>query len=194
MQKMRDTALAAGGSAGIAMINTHGATAAAIVAWSLVEAIMRGKPSLLGAVSGAIAGLVAITPACGFVSVGGALIIGFAAGIACYWGVSGLKNTFGYDDALDVWGVHGVGGILGAILTGVFAVAAIGGTGKAGLVDGNPGQVLLQLEGVGMTLVWSGAISFVLLKLIDLTIGLRVSKENEEMGLDLARHGEAIHS
>ncbi|MGY3609133.1 MULTISPECIES: ammonium transporter [unclassified Bradyrhizobium] len=187
------SALSAGGSAGIAMINTHGATAAAIVAWSLVEAIMRGKPSLLGAVSGAIAGLVAITPACGFVSVGGALIIGFAAGVACYWGVSGLKNTFGYDDALDVWGVHGVGGILGAILTGVFAVAAIGGTGKAGLVDGNPGQVLLQFEGVGMTLVWSGAISFVLLKLIDLTIGLRVSKENEEIGLDLALHGEAIH-
>ena len=188
------SALSAGSSAGIAMINTHGATAAAIVAWSVVEAIMRGKPSLLGAVSGAIAGLVAITPACGFVSVGGALIIGFAAGAVCYWGVSGLKNMFGYDDALDVWGVHGVGGILGAILTGVFAVAAIGGTGKAGLVDGNPGQVLLQLEGVGMTLVWSGAISFVLLKLIDLTIGLRVSKEDEEVGLDLALHGEAIHS
>ncbi len=188
------SALSAGSSAGIAMINTHGATAAAIVAWSVVEAIMRGKPSLLGAVSGAIAGLVAITPACGFVGVGGALIIGFAAGAVCYWGVSGLKNMFGYDDALDVWGVHGVGGILGAILTGVFAVAAIGGTGKAGLVDGNPGQVLLQLEGVGMTLVWSGAISFVLLKLIDLTIGLRVSKEDEEVGLDLALHGEAIHS
>ena len=188
------SALAAGSSAGIAMINTHGATAAAVVAWSLVEAIVRGKPSLLGAVSGAIAGLVAITPACGFVSVGGALFIGFAAGVACFWGVSWLKNLFGYDDALDVWGVHGVGGILGAILTGVFAVAAIGGTGKAGLVDGNPGQVLLQLEGVGMTLVWSGVISFVLLKLIDLTIGLRVSKESEEEGLDLALHGEAIHS
>jgi Amt family ammonium transporter len=122
------------------------------------------------------------------------LFIGFAAGVACFWGVSWLKNLFGYDDALDVWGVHGVGGILGAILTGVFAVAAIGGTGKAGLVDGNPGQVLLQLEGVGMTLVWSGVISFVLLKLIDLTIGLRVSKESEEEGLDLALHGEAIHS
>jgi Amt family ammonium transporter len=188
------SALSAGSSAGIAMINTHGATAAAIVAWSLVEAIVRGKPSLLGAVSGAVAGLVAITPACGFVSVGGALIIGFAAGIVCFWGVSGLKNMFGYDDALDVWGVHGVGGILGAVLTGVFAIAAIGGTGKAGLVDGNPGQVLLQVEGVGMTLVWSGVISFVLLKLIDLTIGLRVTKENEDEGLDLALHGEAIHS
>ncbi|MCP1845680.1 Amt family ammonium transporter [Bradyrhizobium sp. USDA 4524] len=188
------SALSAGGSAGIAMINTHGATAAAIVSWCLVEAIMRGKSSLLGAVSGAIAGLVAITPACGFVSVSGALIIGLAAGVTCYWGVSGLKNMFGYDDALDVWGVHGVGGILGAILTGVFAIAAIGGTGKAGLVDGNPGQILLQLEGVGMTLVWSGVISFVLLKLIDITIGLRVSKENEEIGLDLALHGEAIHS
>jgi Amt family ammonium transporter len=187
------SALTAGSSAGIAMINTHAATAAAVVTWSLVEAIVRGKPSLLGAVSGAIAGLVAITPACGFVGVGGALIIGAAAGTVCFWGVSGLKNMFGYDDALDVWGVHGVGGMLGAVLTGVFAVAAVGGAGKAGLVDGNPAQILLQIAGIAMTLVWSGVISFVLLKLIDLTIGLRVNKETEKEGLDLALHGEAIH-
>jgi Amt family ammonium transporter len=188
------SALSADSRAVMAIIATHLAACAGALVWGAIEWWARRKPSVLGMISGAVAGLVAITPACGFVSVGGALVIGFAAGVACYWGVSGLKHTFGYDDALDVWGVHGVGGILGAILTGVFAVAAIGGTGKAGLVDGNPGQVLLQLEGVGMTLVWSGAISFVLLKLIDLTIGLRVSKENEEMGLDLALHGEAIHS
>jgi Amt family ammonium transporter len=187
------SALTAGGSAGIAMINTHLATSAAVVSWSLAEWVLRGKPSLLGAVSGAIAGLVAITPACGFVSVNGALIIGLAAGIVCFWGVTGFKHFFGYDDALDVWGVHGLGGILGALLTGVFAVSAIGGTGKSGVLDGNPGQMILQLEGIGMTLVWSGVVSFVVLKLIDLTIGLRVSKEVEIEGLDLALHGETLH-
>ena len=187
------SALTAGGSAGIAMINTHFATSAAVVSWSVAEWILRGKPSLLGAVSGAIAGLVAITPACGFVSVSGALVIGLAAGIVCFWGVTGFKHFFGYDDALDVWGVHGLGGILGALLTGVFAVSAIGGTGKSGVLDGNPGQMILQLEGIGMTLVWSGVVSFVVLKLIDLTIGLRVSKEVEIEGLDLALHGEALH-
>jgi len=187
------SALTAGGSAGYAMINTHLATAAAVVSWSVAEWVVRGKPSLLGAVSGAIAGLVAITPACGFVPVSGAFIIGLAAGIVCFWGVTGFKRFFGYDDALDVWGVHGLGGILGALLTGVFATAAIGGAGKSGVLDGNPGQMILQLEGIGMTLVWSGVISFVLLKLIDLTIGLRVSKEIEIEGLDLALHGETLH-
>ncbi|WP_315832561.1 ammonium transporter [Bradyrhizobium prioriisuperbiae] len=187
------SALSAGGSAAIAMMNTHGATAAAIVAWTIVEWVVRGKPSLLGAVSGAIAGLVAITPACGFVTVSGALFIGLAAGVVCFWGVSSLKRLFGYDDALDVWGVHGVGGILGALLTGVFAVASIGGAGKAGLIDGNPGQVLLQLEGIAVTLVWSGVISAVLLKLIDMTVGLRVDAEVEATGLDLALHGETVH-
>ncbi len=187
------SALTAGGSAGIAMINTHLATSAAVVTWSLSEWIMKGKPSLLGAVSGAIAGLVAITPACGFVPVNGAFVIGLAAGIVCYWGVTGFKRFFGYDDALDVWGVHGLGGILGALLTGVFAVAAIGGTGKSGVLDGNPGQMILQVEGIGMTLVWSGVVSFILLKLIDLTIGLRVSKETEIEGLDYCLHGETLH-
>lgn len=188
------SALTAGGGAGYAMINTHVATSAAVLSWTAAEWLLRGKPSLLGAVSGAVAGLVAITPACGFVNVVGAIIIGLAAGVVCYWGVTGFKKLFGYDDALDVWGVHGLGGILGALLTGVFAVAAIGGTGKSGLIDGNAAQVLTQAEGVLVTLVWSAVVSFVILKVIDLTIGLRVSKEVEVEGLDLALHGETIHS
>jgi len=188
------SALSAGGSAGIAMVNTQLAASAAVVSWTLAEWLVRGKPSLLGAVSGAVAGLVVITPACGFVTVGGALVMGLAAGPACYWGVSGLKKMFGYDDALDVFGVHGVGGIVGALLTGVFAVAAIGGADRSGLVDGNPGQVLVQLEGVLFTVVWSGVVSWGLLKLIDKVIGLRVTKETEIEGLDLALHGETLHT
>ncbi len=187
------SALTAGGSAAISMINTQVATSAAIVSWSVAEWIIRGKPSLLGAASGAVAGLVVITPACGFVTVSGALIMGLIAGPVCYWGVFGLKKMFGYDDALDVFGIHGLGGILGAVLTGVFAVAAIGGEGKAGLIDGNPAQVWLQIEGVLLTIVWSGAVSIVLLKLIELTLGLRVGKEAETEGLDLALHGETMH-
>lgn len=185
--------LSAGASTGITMINTHLATAAALVSWTLLEWIVKGKPSLLGAISGAIAGLVAITPACGFVSVNGAFIIGLAAGIVCYWGVTGFKHMFGYDDALDVWGVHGLGGILGAILTGVYAVQSVGGTGKSGLLDGNPGQMMLQVEGVAMTLVWSGVVSLIILLLIKYTIGLRVSEAEEAEGLDLALHGETFH-
>jgi Amt family ammonium transporter len=186
------SALSAGAAAGLAMINTQTATAAAVVSWSVAEWIIRGKPSLLGAVSGAVAGLVVITPACAFVSVSGALIMGLIAGPVCYWGVSGLKKAFGYDDALDAFGVHGVGGILGAILTGVFASEAMGG--KAGLLDGNAGQVLLQAEGVLVTLVWCGVVTLVILKVIDMTMGLRVSKETETEGLDLALHGETVHS
>ncbi|MGE5514607.1 MAG: ammonium transporter, partial [Bacteroidota bacterium] len=143
--------------------------------------------------SGALAGLVVITPACGYVTVSGALIMGLIAGPVCYWGVSGLKSMFGYDDALDAFGVHGLGGIVGAVLTGVFAVAAIGGTGKAGLIDGNAAQVLLQIKGVLVTIAWTGIVSVVLLKLIDLTVGLRVTKETEVEGLDLALHGETMH-
>jgi Amt family ammonium transporter len=187
------SALTAGGGAGIAMVNTHVATSAAVVSWTFAEWVVRGKPSLLGAVSGAVAGLVVITPACGFVNVSGALIMGLIAGPVCYWGVSGLKKMFGYDDALDVFGIHGLGGIVGAVLTGVFAVAAVGGTGKAGLIDGNAAQVWLQIEGVLFTIVWSGVVSLVLLKLIDITMGLRVNKETETEGLDLALHGETIH-
>jgi Amt family ammonium transporter len=185
--------LSAGVGTGITMINTHLATCAAIVSWTLAEWVFKGKPSLLGAVSGAIAGLVAITPACGFVDVKGALIIGLAAGIVCYWGVTGFKRMFGYDDALDVWGVHGLGGILGALLTGVFALSAIGGAGKSGLLDGNTGQVVTQLYGVGVTLLWSGVGSLIILLLIKFTIGLRVTPEQEMEGLDLALHGEALH-
>ncbi|WP_409560259.1 ammonium transporter [Hyphomicrobium sp. B1] len=185
--------LSAGASTGITMINTHLATAAALVSWTLLEWIVKGKPSLLGAISGAIAGLVAITPACGFVSVNGAFIIGLAAGVVCYWGVTGFKHMFGYDDALDVWGVHGLGGILGAILTGVYAVQSVGGAGKSGLLDGNPGQMMLQVEGVAMTLVWSGVVSLIILLLIKYTIGLRVSEAEEAEGLDLALHGETFH-
>ena len=186
------SALTAGGLAGYAMINTHVATAAAVVAWSLAEWVKRGKPSLLGAASGAVAGLVAITPACGFVSVGSALVIGLAAGVLCYWGVTGLKAMFGYDDALDVWGVHGVGGIVGAVLTGVFATSFIGGDGKSGLVDGNAMQVVTQIEGIVLTIVWSAVGSFVILKVIDIVVGLRVPQQVERDGLDYALHGETL--
>ncbi len=185
--------LSAGASTGITMLNTHLATAAAVVSWTLVEWMVKGKPSLLGAISGAIAGLVAITPACGFVSVNGAFIIGLAAGVVCYWGVTGCKHMFGYDDALDVWGVHGLGGILGAILTGVFAVQSVGGAGKSGLLDGNSAQLMLQVEGVAVTIAWCGIVSLIILLLIKYTIGLRVSEAQEAEGLDLALHGETFH-
>ncbi len=184
------SALTAGGQAGMAMINTHLATSAAVVSWTLVEWIVKGKPSLLGAVSGAVAGLVAITPACGFVGVPGALVIGLSAGVVCYWGVTGFKGMFGYDDALDVWGVHGLGGILGALLTGVFALNEVGG--HPGLLEGAPHQMLLQAEGIIVTILYSGIVSFIILKLIDLTIGLRVSKEDEVEGLDITQHGEKL--
>jgi Amt family ammonium transporter len=184
------SALTSGGLAGMAMINTHLATSAAVLSWTLVEWSLKGKPSLLGAVSGAVAGLVAITPACGFVGVGGALVIGLAAGVVCYWGVTGFKGMFKYDDALDIWGVHGLGGILGAMLTGVFALNAVGG--HSGAIEGNVHQLLIQAEGVGTTIIYSGVVSYVILKLIDLTIGLRVSEEDEMEGLDIAQHGEVL--
>ncbi len=184
------SALTSGGLAGMAMINTHLATSAAVLSWTLVEWSLKGKPSLLGAVSGAVAGLVAITPACGFVGVGGALVIGLAAGVVCYWGVTGFKGMFKYDDALDIWGVHGLGGILGAMLTGVFALNAVGG--HSGAIEGNFHQLLIQAEGVGTTIIYSGVVSYVILKLIDLTIGLRVSEEDEMEGLDIAQHGEVL--
>jgi Amt family ammonium transporter len=184
------SALTSGGLAGMAMINTHLATSSAVVSWTIVEWIVKGKPSLLGAVSGAVAGLVAITPACGFVGVSGALVIGLAAGVVCFWGVTGFKNMFKYDDALDVWGVHGLGGILGALLTGVFALNAVGG--HSGLIEGNPGQMLIQVEGILTTIVYCGVVSFIILKLIDLTMGLRVSKDDEMEGLDISQHGEVL--
>jgi Amt family ammonium transporter len=184
------SAVAADGRAGMAMAVTQIATAAAALAWMFAEWPSHGKPSVLGILSGAVAGLVAITPASGFVGPIGALIIGIAAGVICFWASTSLKRSVGYDDALDVFGVHCIGGIVGALLTGVFAVEAIGGT--AGLLEGNPRQVLIQLYAVLVTLIWSGAISFVLLKAIDGTVGLRVSAEVERDSLDLQLHGETV--
>jgi Amt family ammonium transporter len=185
------SALAADGRAGFAFLVTHVATAAATLSWALAEWILRKKPSVLGLISGAVAGLVAITPASGFVGVGGALVIGLVAGVVCFWGATGLKHALKYDDSLDAFGVHGIGGITGAILTGVFAVEGIGGT--AGLIEGNAGLVLTQVYGVLITIAYTTIVSFILLKLVDLVIGLRVSQEEEREGLDLALHGETIH-
>jgi len=184
------SAVAANGGAGMAMAVTQIATAAAALSWMFTEWMLRGKPSVLGIVSGAVGGLVAITPASGFVGPVGALIIGIVAGVACYWGAVSLKRMLGYDDSLDVFGVHGIGGIVGAILTGVFAVEAIGGT--PGLIEGNAGQVLIQIEGIAATIVWSAVASFIILKVVDMAIGLRVSEEQEREGLDLALHGESV--
>jgi Amt family ammonium transporter len=184
------SAVAADGRAGMAMAVTQIAAAAAALSWMFLEWMLRGKPSVLGIVSGAVGGLVAITPASGFVDPTGALFIGVAAGVACYWGAVWLKNALGYDDSLDVFGVHGIGGIVGALLTGVFAVEAIGGT--AGLIEGSPGQVWVQFLGIIATIIWSGVASFVILKAIDLVIGLRVETEAEVAGLDLTLHGETV--
>jgi Amt family ammonium transporter len=184
------SAVSAGMQAGMAMLVTHLATATAGFTWMIVEWIMRGKPTVIGICSGAVAGLVAITPASGFVGPMGALAIGIAAGIVCYWGVSGLKHFFGYDDALDAFGVHAVGGATGAILTGVFAVAAYGGT--AGLIEGNAGQVVNQIIGVTVVFVYDVIVTLIILKIVDLVIGLRVSEEVEREGLDLALHGEVV--
>jgi ammonium transporter, Amt family len=186
------SALTAGANAGMAMAVTQIATATAALAWMFVEWGLKGKPSILGICSGAVAGLVAITPASGFVDPRGALIIGVAAGVFCYWGATGLKRMMGYDDSLDAFGVHAVGGTVGAILTGVLAVAAVGGDGKSGLIDGNPGQVLIQLYGVGCTIAYDAIASLILLKIIDLVIGLRVDADSEREGLDLNLHGEVV--
>jgi Amt family ammonium transporter len=194
------SALEAGNTAVLAFINTFSATAAAVLAWSIGEAVFKGKASMLGAASGAVAGLVAITPACGNVGLMGALVIGFVAGFACLWGVSGLKKMLGADDSLDVFGVHGVGGIVGALLTGVFNNQALGGPGLVGdwvtatvssvaILD----QVWIQLKAVVITIVWSGVVSLVAYKLIDMTIGLRVSEEDEREGLDITSHGETAY-
>jgi len=185
------SALTSDHRAGMAMTVTQLATGAAALAWMAVEWIIRKKPSGLGAASGAVAGLVAITPASGFVAPGGALIIGLVAGVVCFWGATGLKHMLGYDDSLDAFGVHGVGGITGALLTGVFAVKDIGKT--PGLLEGNPGQVLLQAEGVLVTIVWCGVMSFILYKVVDMLVGLRVTSEEETEGLDITLHGEVIH-
>ncbi|CAA7622849.1 ammonium transporter [Magnetospirillum sp. LM-5] len=185
------SALAADGRAGMAMTVTQIAAAAAALSWMFAEWILRKRPSVLGIVSGAVAGLVAITPASGFVGPKGALIIGLLAGVVCYWGATGLKHALKYDDSLDAFGVHGIGGILGAILTGVFASEAIGGF--PGLLEGNGGQVLAQVYGVVITAVYTGIVTYIILKLVDVVMGLRVSAEEEREGLDLALHGESVH-
>jgi ammonium transporter, Amt family len=177
------SAVAADGRAGFAMLTTQIATAMAALGWMFAEWIAKGKPSVLGIVSGAVAGLVAITPASGFVGVGGALAIGLIAGVVCFWSATWLKHKMGYDDSLDAFGVHCIGGIVGALLTGVFAVKDIGGA---------DGSVILQAKGVLTTLVYSGVISFILLKIIDVTIGLRVTEEEEREGLDVILHGEHV--
>ncbi|MEY4294913.1 MAG: ammonium transporter [Pseudomonadota bacterium] len=194
------SALEANGSAALAFVNTLFATAAACLSWCAAEALSKGKASMLGAASGAVAGLVAITPAAGFVGVGGALAIGLLAGAICLWGVSGLKRMLGADDSLDVFGVHGVGGILGALLTGVFAAPSLGGTGIYDYVTNKVAadysimdQVIIQATAVGTTLVWSGVVAFISYKLVDMVIGLRVSEEEEREGLDISSHGETAY-
>jgi Amt family ammonium transporter len=180
-------------NAGMAMAATQIATAAASLAWMFVEWIVAKKPSILGMISGAVAGLVAITPASGFVNPTGALLIGILAGIICYLSAVQMKKVFGYDDALDAWGVHGVGGALGAILTGVFASNAINSAGKGWLYDGNFAQIGTQFYGVAVSFVYCAIATYIILKVIDLTIGLRVSKEIEVEGLDINLHGETVH-
>jgi ammonium transporter, Amt family len=193
--------LEANGLTALAFINTLVATAAAALAWITGEALSKGKASMLGAASGAVAGLVAITPACGFVGPMGAIIIGLVSGFACLWGVNGLKRMLGADDSLDVFGVHGVGGIVGALLTGVFAAPSLGGTGvfdyvtnKVGEGYSIGGQVWIQLQGVLVTIVWSAVVAFIAFKLVDLVIGLRVSEEEEREGLDITSHGETAYN
>ncbi|QPF71957.1 ammonium transporter [Roseateles sp. DAIF2] len=197
------SALEANGFAALAFANTLAATAAAVLAWCIGEALLKGKASMLGAASGAVAGLVAITPAAGNVGIGGGLIIGFIAGFACLWGVSGLKKLLGADDSLDVFGVHGVGGIVGALLTGVFNSPNLGGPSAVGdwvtvgMVTADAysiaTQVWAQLKGVLLTIVWSGVVSLIAYKIVDLVIGLRVSEEAEREGLDITSHGETAY-
>ncbi|HNC51809.1 MAG TPA: ammonium transporter [Accumulibacter sp.] len=193
------SALEASGGAALAMVNTWVATACAAMSWMLAEWMIKGKPSMLGAASGAVAGLVAITPAAGYVGVVGAIVIGLLAGVICLWGVNGLKRLIGADDSLDVFGVHGVGGMLGAILTGVFVDPALGGTGVYDYVLNKVGdfdmtaQVISQLWGVGTVIVWSGGVSLVAYKLVDMVIGLRVPEEEEREGLDITSHGETAY-
>jgi Amt family ammonium transporter len=197
------SALEANGFAALAFINTLFATAAAVLAWCVGEALLKGKASMLGAASGAVAGLVAITPAAGNVGIGGGLVIGLIAGFACLWGVSGLKKLLGADDSLDVFGVHGVGGIIGALLTGVFNSPNLGGPSAVGdwvtvsMIAGDAysigAQVLTQAKAVGLTILWSGVVSVVAFKVVDLVIGLRVSEEEEREGLDISSHGETAY-
>jgi len=185
--------LEANAGAGLAFINTLLATAAAVLAWLLLEAVTKGKPSMVGGASGAVAGLVAITPACGTVGPMGSLVIGALASVACVWGVTGLKRLLRADDALDVFGVHGIGGILGALLTGVFSAPALGGTGFGSGNSSIAQQLGVQALGVGITLVWSGVVSVIVYLVVKTVFGLRVSAEAEREGLDITSHGESAY-
>jgi Amt family ammonium transporter len=192
--------LEATGTAVLAMVNTVVATAAAALAWMFTEWMLKGKPSMLGAASGAVAGLVAVTPAAGFAGPMGAIVLGAVAGVVCLWAVTGLKKAMGYDDSLDVFGVHAIGGMIGAIGTGIVVSPKLGGSGVFDYATGKVGdfvmsdQVISQLWGVGTVVIWSGVVSFVLFKVIDLVIGLRVSEEAEREGLDVAEHGEKAYN
>jgi Amt family ammonium transporter len=194
------SALEAGGTATLAFANTLFATAAAVLTWLASEWMLKGKPSLLGAASGAVAGLVAITPACGWVGIGGGLVIGALAGVVCFWGVTGLKKMLGADDALDVFGIHALGGILGALLTGVFNTWSLGGTGIIDYVNNTivdttiSSQLWIQTQAVLTSVIWSGVAAFICYKIVDLTIGLRVKEEDEREGLDTTSHGERAYN
>jgi ammonium transporter, Amt family len=184
------SALAANGLAATAFVNTHVASAAAALSWSAMEWRLRGKPSLLGVISGCVAGLVAVTPAAGYVNVLGAMAIGLFGGAACYYGVT-VKNKFGFDDTLDAFGVHGVGGTIGALLTGVFCTTAVNAAGANGLLYGHPLQMARQAAAVGATIAYAVIATWILLKVVDLMVGLRVTAEEEEQGLDWTQHGES---
>ena len=200
------SALTAGPRAGMALAATHIATAGAAMGWLFAEWIVKGKPSILGIISGAVAGLVAVTPAAGFVDPTGAIIIGIIAGVVCFWSATSLKHMLGYDDSLDAFGVHGVGGLVGALLTGVFAKMSVsnseGGFASVlqadpkatlGLLEGNAAAVWIQVQGIAYTVIWCAVATFVLLKVVDVVMGLRVEEDVERDGLDLALHGESIH-
>jgi Amt family ammonium transporter len=195
------SALEANASAALAFMNTYLATACAVLSWMFAEWMLKGKPSMLGATSGAVAGLVAITPAAGNVGIPGAFAIGIAAGVVCLWGVNGLKRMLRVDDSLDVFGVHALGGILGALLTGIFNAPDLGGpgvvtdwvTGKTGY-PGYLAQLWIQAKAVGLTILWSAVVAFVAYKIVDLTIGLRVPEEKEREGLDVTEHGESAYN
>jgi Amt family ammonium transporter len=197
------SALEAGNFAALAFMNTFLATACAVLSWTFGEWLFKGKPSMLGAASGAVAGLVAITPAAGNVGIPGAFVIGLAAGLVCLWGVNGLKRMLGADDSLDVFGVHAVGGILGALLTGVFCAPSLGGPGftadwvTATMIKPEDysiaGQVWTQAKAVLVTVIWSGVVAWIALKIADMIVGLRVSEEEEREGLDVNTHGEAAY-
>jgi Amt family ammonium transporter len=184
------SALAANSRAVMAIIATHLAACAGALTWGAIEWKIRRKPSVLGMISGAVAGLGTITPASGFVAPWHGIVIGVIAGVVCFWACTWLKHRFKYDDSLDVFGVHGIGGMTGTLLAGVFATASIGGV--PGLIEGRPQQLLIQLYGVVVTLVWSGGVTFVLLKLVSAFVPLRVSREHEVEGLDISQHGEAL--